>query len=84
MANLRGGTITLGTAFVRLEATSRPARWLTIRNAPSNATIQFSFDGISPAGFLLGGEAKTFMNASPYDVYVNGTAAQALYWDVQE
>ena len=82
MSNILGGRKTLSATFSSLSTDySGGASRFTLRNANNNSICEFSNDGVVTIGFLNAGEAKTFYNARPADLYVKGTAGDSVYWD---
>ena len=78
---MTGGILTLTTGYQQISPAPYGARYLNLRSATGNGTITLSVDGKSPAGFLLAGEARQYINTSPHLVWALGTAGNTLYWD---
>jgi hypothetical protein len=55
-------------------------RQLNILNATGNGDVVFSHDGATVSGVLVGGQGFQFLNVTPEEVYIRGTATQVLYW----
>jgi hypothetical protein len=55
-------------------------RQLNILNAAGNGDVTFSHDGSTVAGVLVAGQGFQFLNVTPEEVWINGTATQVLYW----
>jgi hypothetical protein len=82
---LIGNNISMSGDWERLRAVPeirerRSCRQLNLLNAAGNGDVTFSHDGSTVIGILVAGQGFQFLNVTPEEVWIKGTATQVLYW----